>query len=105
MFVSYSGPATPPRALIGTEPQTFADSNRSSTTPPHTAIAAHWRALRQLLEDLAKPAGAYDTAVLAAQLQVLIDGAIADAAVDGQPAAARSARELAQAAVKTATAA
>jgi AcrR family transcriptional regulator len=67
--------------------------------PAQTVIAAHRRALRQLLEDLAKAAGAYDTAVLAAQLQVLIDGAIAAAVVDRDPAAARGARELARAAV------
>ena len=67
------------------------------------AVAAHRRALRQLLEDLAKAAWAYDTAVLAAQLQVLVDGAIAAAAVDRDPAAARGARELARAAVAAAT--
>jgi AcrR family transcriptional regulator len=71
--------------------------------PAHAVIAAHRRALRQLLEDLAKAAWAYDTAVLAAQLQVLVDGAIAAAAVDRDPAAARGARELARAAVAAAT--
>jgi AcrR family transcriptional regulator len=70
--------------------------------PAHAVIAAHRRALRQLLEDLAKAAWAYDTAVLAAQLQVLVDGAIAAAAVDRDPAAARGARELARAAVAAA---
>jgi AcrR family transcriptional regulator len=70
--------------------------------PAQPVIAAHRRALRQLLEDLAKAAGAYDTAVLAAQLQVLIDGAIAAATVDRDPAAARDARELARAAVSAA---
>ena len=71
--------------------------------PAQAVIAAHRRALRQLLEDLAKAAGAYDTAVLAAQLQVLIDGAIAAAAVDRDPAATRGARELARAAVAAAS--
>jgi AcrR family transcriptional regulator len=71
--------------------------------PAHAVIAAHRRALRQLLEDLAKAAWAYDTAVLAAQLQVLVDGAVAAAAVDRDPAAARGARELARAAVAAAT--
>jgi AcrR family transcriptional regulator len=71
--------------------------------PAHAVIAAHRRALRQLLEDLAKAAWAYDTAVLAAQLQVLVDGAIAAAAVDRDPAAAGGARELARAAVAAAT--
>jgi AcrR family transcriptional regulator len=71
--------------------------------PAHAVIAAHRRALRQLLEDLAKAVCAYDTAVLAAQLQVLVDGAIAAAAVDRDPAAAGGARELARAAVAAAT--
>jgi AcrR family transcriptional regulator len=71
--------------------------------PAQAVIAAHRRALRQLLEDLAKAAGAYDSAVLAAQLQVLIDGAIAAAAIDRDPAAARGARELARAAVSAAS--
>jgi AcrR family transcriptional regulator len=70
--------------------------------PAHAVIAAHRHGLRQLLEDLAKAAWAYDTAVLAAQLQVLVDGAIAAAAVDRDPAAARGARELARAAMTAA---
>jgi AcrR family transcriptional regulator len=71
--------------------------------PAHAKVAHHRQALRQLLEDLAKAAGAYDPAVLAAQLQLLIDGAISAAATDRDPAAARSARELARAAVAAAS--
>ena len=71
--------------------------------PAHAIIAAHRQALRQLLEDLAKLAGAYDAAVLAAQLQVLIDGATAAAAVDRDPAAAHGARALASAAITSAS--
>jgi AcrR family transcriptional regulator len=71
--------------------------------PAQPVIAAHRRALRQLLEDLAKAAGADDTAVLAAQLQVLVDGAIAAAAIDRDPTAVRDARELARAAVSAAS--
>jgi AcrR family transcriptional regulator len=67
--------------------------------PGHAVIAAHRQGLRQLLEDLAKAAWAYDTAVVAARLQVLVDGVIAAAAVDRDPAAARGARELARAAM------
>jgi AcrR family transcriptional regulator len=70
--------------------------------PAQPVIAAHRRALRQLLEDLTKVAGADDPAVLAAQLQVLVDGAIAAATVDRDPAALRGARELARAAVTAA---
>jgi AcrR family transcriptional regulator len=72
--------------------------------PAHSRIAQHRQALRQLLEDLAKSAGAHDPAVLAAQLQVLLDGAVAAASVDRDPAPARGARALARAAVATASA-
>jgi AcrR family transcriptional regulator len=67
--------------------------------PAHPVIAHHRRSLRQLLEDLAKLAGAYDADVLAAQLQVIIDGAVSSAATDRDPASASGARALADAAV------
>jgi len=41
--------------------------------------------------------------VLAAQLQILIDGAVSAAAVDRDPAAGAGARELAKAAITTAS--
>jgi hypothetical protein len=72
--------------------------------PAHAKVTHHRQALRQLLEDLAKAAGAYDPAVLAAHLQLLIDGAISAAATDRDPAAAASARALARAAVAAAAA-
>jgi AcrR family transcriptional regulator len=71
--------------------------------PAQAGIARHRQALRQLLEDLAKSAGAADPAVLAAQLQVLVDGAIAAASVDRDLGAAGGARALAGAAVEAAT--
>ena len=71
--------------------------------PAQAKIVQHRQALRQLLEDLAKSSGAYDPTVLAAQLQVLVDGAISAAAVDRTPAAATGARTLARAAVKAAS--
>jgi hypothetical protein len=72
--------------------------------PAQTRISQHRQALRQLLEDLAKTAGAYDPAVLAAQLLILVDGAISAAAVDRTPAATSGARTLAKGAVTAATA-
>jgi AcrR family transcriptional regulator len=72
--------------------------------PAHAVVARHRLAVRQLLEDLAKMAGAYDPAVLAAQLQLLIDGAVSAAAVDRDPAAGAGARTLARAAVAAASA-
>ena len=72
--------------------------------PAQSRIVQHRQALRQLLEDLAKSAGAYDPTVLAAQLQILIDGAIATASVDRDPSSASGARALARAAVTAASA-
>jgi hypothetical protein len=71
--------------------------------PAQARIAQHRQALRQLLEDLAKASGAYDPAVLAAQLQVLVDGAVSAASVDHDPTASTGARALAKAAVTRAS--
>ena len=57
-------------------------------------LAGHRLAVRRLLEDLARAAGARDPAVLAAQLQLLVEGAIVGAVVDRHPGVARHAREL-----------
>jgi AcrR family transcriptional regulator len=70
--------------------------------PAQARIGQHRQALRQLLEDLAKAAGADDPAVLAAQLQLLVDGAISAVAVDRDPTAARGARAMARAALTSA---
>jgi AcrR family transcriptional regulator len=67
--------------------------------PAQTVIAEHRRALRQLLEDLAKIADVDDPAGLTDQLQVLIDGAIAAAIVDRRPVLPPSLRALANNAV------
>ena len=64
--------------------------------PGHQIIAAHRRALRQLLEELAAAAGADDPAGLAGQLLVLMEGAIVGAVIDRQPAVARIGRDLTQ---------
>jgi len=63
------------------------------------AIAAHRRALRELLEDLTKAAGASDPAALAAQLHLLVEGAVVGALIDRHAGVARHARELAEIAV------
>jgi len=67
--------------------------------PAHRVVEGHRLAVRQLLEDLAKAAGADDPAELATQLQVLIDGAVAMAAFDRTRAPAERARTLAHAAL------
>ena len=75
------------------------EAPRRARPPAQAQIAQHRQALRQLLEDLAKAAGAYDPAVLAAQLQILVDGAISAASVDHDPTATAGARALATAAI------
>ena len=64
--------------------------------PAHAVIAAHRRALRQLLEDLAAADGAADPAGLATQLHLLVEGAVVGALIDRHPAVTRHARELTQ---------
>jgi AcrR family transcriptional regulator len=63
--------------------------------PAHKVVLAHRMAVEHLLEDLAKLAGASDPANLAAQLQVLVDGAITVAAADRRPGVAADVRALA----------
>jgi AcrR family transcriptional regulator len=63
--------------------------------PAHEVVAAHRAAVRKLLEGLARSAGASDPAGVAAQLHVLLDGAITVAVVDRQPGVAAGARSMA----------
>ena len=62
--------------------------------PAQAVIAAHRAALRELLQDLLTPDGPPPAGTVL-QLQMLIDGAVAAAAVDRQPGAAADARALA----------
>ncbi|HEX8135155.1 MAG TPA: TetR/AcrR family transcriptional regulator [Actinomycetes bacterium] len=70
--------------------------------PAHKVILAHRMAMHHLLEDLAKLAGAADPEHLAAQLQVLVDGAITVAAADRRPGVAAEVRALATTALAAA---
>lgn len=63
--------------------------------PAHAAVAANRHSLRRLLEDLAEEVGAPDPTELASQLQMLFEGAVVGALIDGQPRVARIARHLA----------
>ena len=68
-------------------------------TPRHQAwkaIAEHRMAVRQLLEDVVKPLNVADPPILAAQLQLLIEGTEA-AALAGEPVGALDLRVLADA--------
>ena len=67
--------------------------------PAHDAIEDDGVALRRLLEDLAGREGAVDPPRLAAQLQFLIESALATRAVDRWPAGAEGVRALADAAL------
>jgi AcrR family transcriptional regulator len=71
--------------------------------PAHKVVLAHRMAVDHLLEDLAKLAGASDPANLAAQLQVLLDGAITVAAADRRPGVAADVRALAATALAAAS--
>jgi AcrR family transcriptional regulator len=71
--------------------------------PAHQVILAHRMAMHHLLEDLAKLAGAADPEHLAAQLQVLVDGAITVAAADRRPGVAAEVRALATTALAAAS--
>jgi hypothetical protein len=70
----------------------------------HAALIRQRQALRQLLEDLARSAGAPDPTSLAVQLLTLVEGAMVGVLIDRHPGAARHARELAQIALAAAAA-
>jgi AcrR family transcriptional regulator len=63
--------------------------------PAQAPVAAHRAALRELLRDLLTDGDAPPPAATVLQLQMLVDGAVAAAAVDRQPGAAAGARALA----------
>jgi AcrR family transcriptional regulator len=63
--------------------------------PAQAVVAAHRAALRELLRDLLTDGDAPPPAATVLQLQMLVDGAVAAAAVDRQPGAAVGARALA----------
>jgi hypothetical protein len=65
----------------------------------HAALVRHRQALRRLLEDLARSAGARDPVALAGQLLTLVEGAMAGALIDRHPGVARHARELTRIAI------
>ncbi len=72
--------------------------------PAHQVVADHRTALRHLLEQLAKLAGADDPAGLATQLHLLVEGATALSLVDDRLAVVDAARTLAATAVSAGSA-
>jgi AcrR family transcriptional regulator len=75
--------------------------NRSDH-PAYAVIAAHRLAVRQVLQGLAEQAGAQDPTNLAAELELLVNGAVAAAISHHEPDMVASAHALATAAVATA---
>jgi hypothetical protein len=71
--------------------------------PEHAAVAANRNSLRRLLEGLASEVGAPDPTELASQLQMLFEGAVVGALIDGQPQVAQAARQLAMVALAAST--
>jgi hypothetical protein len=71
---------------------TLADENPTTLVGP-------WR---RLLEELAASAGVPDPAGLAAQVHLLVEGAVVGALVDRQPQVAKHARELTELALASA---
>jgi AcrR family transcriptional regulator len=67
--------------------------------PAQKVILEHRMALRQLLEDLAKAAGAYDPARAAGQLFILLEGAVAIALLDRRHDIGADVRRLAKVAL------
>jgi AcrR family transcriptional regulator len=67
--------------------------------PAQKVISAHRTTERQLLQDLAEVAGARDPTAVAAQLDLLIHGAIAVAGVDRRPDVVAHVRTLANGAL------
>ncbi|MEU0842257.1 helix-turn-helix domain-containing protein [Streptomyces sp. NPDC005962] len=63
----------------------------------HTATAEHKRTVRAWLTELARAAGADDPAQLALRISLLVDGAMAAAALEPRPEIAEAARNAARA--------
>lgn len=67
----------------------------SQDDPGHKVCAEHKRLLREYLKSLAEQAGAADPEALAAQLNLLLEGAIVEAHVSGNKHAAGFAKSMA----------
>lgn len=70
----------------------FADTDHQV----HQVVARHRQAMRALFHDVAATAGVHDPAALAAQLQVLVDGAMVGAIIDRGPDPIHTARVQAE---------
>ena len=67
----------------------------SQDDPNHIVCAEHKRLVRDYIRELAEQAGASDPQALAAQLNLLLEGAIVEAHVSGNTQAAKLARSMA----------
>ena len=66
----------------------------------HAALVRHRLAVRRLLEDLARSAGADEPERVAERLHLLVEGAIVGALLDRHPGVASHARELTRIALR-----
>jgi AcrR family transcriptional regulator len=71
-------------------------------TTAHDRTIAHKRQVREWMEGLARDAGAAEPGQLARALSLLLDGALANGALDADPGAVESARDTAELLVRAA---
>ena len=70
-------------------------------SPVHARSVEHKAEVRAWVRDIALQGGARDPAALARALTLLLDGALAEGVLDGDPSAARAAKDAAAALVET----
>ena len=70
-------------------------------SPVHARSVEHKTEVRAWVRDIAVQGGARDPAALARALNLLLDGALAEGVLDGDPSAARAAKDAAAALVET----
>ena len=70
-------------------------------SPVHARSVEHKAEVRAWVRDIAVQGGARDPAALARALTLLLDGALAEGVLDGDPSAARAAKDAAAALVET----
>ena len=70
-------------------------------SPVHARSVEHKTEVRAWVRDIAVQGGARDPAALARALTLLLDGALAEGVLDGDPSAARAAKDAAAALVET----
>jgi AcrR family transcriptional regulator len=78
-----------------------AAAESAPNSPVHARSVEHKAEVRAWVRDISMQGGAHDPAALARALTLLLDGALAEGVLDGDPSAARAAKEAAAALVET----